>query len=871
MTVSTSTNKAGPYAGAGLPGPFTVPFRFLSASHLQVIKTSTAGIDTVLTLTTDYTVAGVGAATGSVTLTAPLASGERLTIIRDVPFTQLADYVNNDSFPAESHEDALDLLTMQGQQLKERVDAALTLPATVVGADTELPFPQSNKLIGWNDAGTGLQNFDATTLATIVAFGTSRADTFAGNGTQTQFALTNNPGALANLDVAVGGVTQTPGVDYTFSGTTLTFISGAPANGAPILARYFLALPQGVTDSAAATFLQAGAGASPRNVQSKLRDVVSVLDFGAVGDGATNNSTAIALAIASGHKRLHVPEGVYALSSPISATLSDSLVLEGEGVLLFTGANNTNMLLTIQCAGFGLTVRGLRFDGDDRVAGGLRIENTAALVDDSPVCSVESCSFIDFRMNNTSIRNIGLYISGSFNRVDVVGNRFNNITRAAGTGTPGVNGTTGAFVTNYDATKIVRSCIHKGNFYTNISGGDAVGSANNVDFDAFKFYAPNPTNNDNADATVSSYLPSTCWSSENTYRNVRGRSVKVQALATVIGEKIIRDADYTIFGGSTEINLQYGAGTVRDIEFFFEDYAGPTSPLQTAGHVLVGFAQNVWYDEDNGGVSVSGIRVYNNIKTGVGQPIQNIVGATVSGAALGKDKPLVRVSDVVVNRGDVGWVLTIAGDTGTDGLVVLQDINVARLLYSAIGTSFAGSGFRVIASGVYNLDGVITPANAKKFVTDLVGPGNDISFTGTLHGSGTYGFLNTYNRGADFTYAPMLVDAALTGTGLAGAASVQTIRLANDASHTFARRFFNASRGLVIVSVDFDYTSQGVFACGSNGVYQIAAHASNVFSASTTGSNLDTAARLNMWFTGGALNIKNRLGTTYSITVMFVG
>ena len=296
MTVSSSTAKAGPYAGAGLPGPFTVPFRFLAASHLQVIKTSTAGIDAVLTLTTDYTVAGVGAASGSVTLTAPLAAGERLTIIRNAPFTQLADYVNNDAFPAESHEDALDLLTMQTQQLKERSDAALTLPATVTGVDTDLPTPESNKLIGWNQAANALQNFDATTLATIVAFGTSRADVFTGNNVQTQFALTANPGALANLDVAIGGVTQTPGVDYTFSGTTLTFISGAPALGAVILARFFQALPQGVTDSAASTFVQAGAGAVSRTVQDKLRATVSVKDFGAVGDGVADDTAAFNLA-----------------------------------------------------------------------------------------------------------------------------------------------------------------------------------------------------------------------------------------------------------------------------------------------------------------------------------------------------------------------------------------------------------------------------------------------------------------------------------------------------------------------------------------------------------------------------------------------
>jgi hypothetical protein len=349
MTVSSSTAKAGPYAGAGLPGPFTVPFRFLAASHLQVIKTSTAGIDAVLTLTTDYTVAGVGAASGSVTLTAPLAAGERLTIVRNAPFTQLADYVNNDAFPAESHEDALDLLTMQTQQLKERSDAALTLPATVTGVDTDLPTPESNKLIGWNQAGDALQNFDATTLASIVAFGTSSADVFTGNGVQTQFALTANPGALANLDVAVGGVTQTPGVDYTFSGTTLTFISGAPALGAVILARFFQALPMG-TSTAGDVSYSSATSYDPGTVGYRLNESKFVSAVAVPKNGVTSATAAIQAlfdsAVISGATDIYFPDGTYLLTNPRNdAQASCAVVIRGLKRCRIFGGKSTKFIV----------------------------------------------------------------------------------------------------------------------------------------------------------------------------------------------------------------------------------------------------------------------------------------------------------------------------------------------------------------------------------------------------------------------------------------------------------------------------------------------------------------------------------------------
>jgi hypothetical protein len=151
--------------------------------------------------------------------------------------------------------------------------------------------------------------------------------------------------------------------------------------------------------------------------------------------------------------------------------------------------------------------------------------------------------------------------------------------------------------------------------------------------------------------------------------------------------------------------------------------------------------------------------------------------------------------------------------------------------------------------------------------------GGNLIWSGKLNGAMNRGWLQTYNYGSDFYSAPMLNGAALADQKGAsgGAASVQSVYLANDASHTFDRRFFTNNRGLILVSVNYDFTTQGVMACGSDQIHVIAAHGSNLFSASTTGSNLDTAGKLNLWFTGGALNIKNRLGGTYAITVTFIG
>jgi hypothetical protein len=69
-------------------------------------------------------------------------------------------------------------------------------------------------------------------------------------------------------------------------------------------------------DATDVTFLQAGSGAVVRTAQAKMRDVVSVKDFGAVGDGVADDTAAIqaALTAATG-QILYFPEGTYMVAA----------------------------------------------------------------------------------------------------------------------------------------------------------------------------------------------------------------------------------------------------------------------------------------------------------------------------------------------------------------------------------------------------------------------------------------------------------------------------------------------------------------------------------------------------------------------------
>ena len=77
-------------------------------------------------------------------------------------------------------------------------------------------------------------------------------------------------------------------------------------------------------------FIQAGTGAVQRTVESKLQDVVSVKDFGAVGDGVADDTVAIQAAVnsVSSGGQVYFPSGTYQISSAISLP-SAAVVLKG--------------------------------------------------------------------------------------------------------------------------------------------------------------------------------------------------------------------------------------------------------------------------------------------------------------------------------------------------------------------------------------------------------------------------------------------------------------------------------------------------------------------------------------------------------------
>jgi hypothetical protein len=151
MAIPSTTNR-NDYVGNGSASVYAYSYRILLESHLLVTVRDTAGAESTLLLTTDYTVDGVrNASGGNITLVNSAqswldASGDlktdyTLTIRRVLPLTQLSDFRNQGDFFPETHEDEFDRGVMVAQQQQDEINRTIRLPETVPASvfDPALP------------------------------------------------------------------------------------------------------------------------------------------------------------------------------------------------------------------------------------------------------------------------------------------------------------------------------------------------------------------------------------------------------------------------------------------------------------------------------------------------------------------------------------------------------------------------------------------------------------------------------------------------------------------------------------------------------------------------------------------------------------
>jgi len=396
MTVSSTTNRIS-YAGDGTTKDFTYPFKIFAETDLVVILRDADGNETTLTLNTDYTVSGVGNESGgTVSLTTAPASGETLVIIRQLPLTQETDYVENDPFPAESHEEALDRLTMIAQQLQEQIDRAPKLAES--SSLSNITFPEgANKFIKWNSDGTDLEASSYESQPSTLSYTTSDklkmirvsrdgqniepgivwADLYAfgaaGDGT------TDDSTALSN---AISYFGSNEGVIVLSGNHRIASDVTVPSN----ITLWFLPPGKLNVDSGVTVTLNCKIHAGIYHIfdgsgdydGTPICECVYPQWFGAKADGDNDDTTAIQKAIDFAYSPAFLPvtfpSGVYKVTAPLK--FKSGTVLQGTGLMdypriYFYGNDGENCFEPAFDGVSKLIIKGLRIeDKRDTVTGG---------------------------------------------------------------------------------------------------------------------------------------------------------------------------------------------------------------------------------------------------------------------------------------------------------------------------------------------------------------------------------------------------------------------------------------------------------------------------------------------------------------------
>lgn len=276
MTVSSASSKSPLYAGNDTTGPWAFAFKTFAASDLEVVRANASGIETVLALTTDYSVSlnadqntNPG---GTVTTVATVPTGSTIIVRWAGAATQGLDIQNAGGFYPEVIENSFDKLTMLVQKLAEETERALRVTITAgetVG--TEIggsASARANKYLGFNSSGnlTLSQSLDTGSVVISAYMETVLDDMDA-------------PAALTTLGVSAFAQTLLDDASASAARTTLGLGNAATGTIGTDVQAYDADIP---TVSASQAEMEAGTESALRSM-SPLRVAQAIAALGVSG------------------------------------------------------------------------------------------------------------------------------------------------------------------------------------------------------------------------------------------------------------------------------------------------------------------------------------------------------------------------------------------------------------------------------------------------------------------------------------------------------------------------------------------------------------------------------------------------------------
>lgn len=219
---------------------------------------------------------------------------------------------------------------------------------------------------------------------------------------------------------------DTAAIDNCVAAASSTQLLNLPCPGTYITSTYPPSLACGV-------YYPPVSGAVPRSVARKLYDQVSVLDFGAVGDGATDDTTAIRNAVAAG-KSVYFPSLNFKITGPIYITTTGQQLYANGTTITTSGATTTAFFIGSTNGSDFVKTDKVIIDGFNIVGAadgtgspttlpvGIFIQHPS----DNPYVDGNGCSGVVISNNNVSGFLAGVHATAA-DRLTVINNRFSGM------------------------------------------------------------------------------------------------------------------------------------------------------------------------------------------------------------------------------------------------------------------------------------------------------------------------------------------------------------------------------------------------------------------------------------------------------------
>lgn len=175
--------------------------------------------------------------------------------------------------------------------------------------------------------------------------GTVYVQRLSGTGAQTAFTLNVSVPSSALIDVFINGIYQNKNT-FTIVDDVLTFSEAPPAGTDNVEVVVSITIANVETDASLVSYRATASSTTVRTVESKLREWVSVKDFGAIGDGVTDDTAAIQAAV-DARQNVYFPIGTYLVTSTITCSQFGQCLI---------GPGNKYAPATIQYGGTGTAI-----------------------------------------------------------------------------------------------------------------------------------------------------------------------------------------------------------------------------------------------------------------------------------------------------------------------------------------------------------------------------------------------------------------------------------------------------------------------------------------------------------------------------------